>query len=336
MSREHPFAAFVRILGKGPNLSRSLTAEEAEAAMAMIMADTVEPVQVGAFLCLLRAKTETPAEIAGFVRAMRAALISSLSPVSALIQVPAIDLDWPSWAGKARQLPWYVLAARALAGSGVAIFMHGAEDHTEGRVYASRVLAALGMPEAHSLSDIAQQVAAHHFAYARLPVISPRLQDIIDLKWLLGVRSPLHTAGRLLNPFNAPAQLLAVTHPAYLTIQQSAAQLLRQPRMTVFKGDGGEAERRPTKPVELHTLVMGHSGTEIWPAMSDLPTPAQEETLDLRRVRALWRGEASDTMGELAVIGTLAIALWTLGRVPSAEAAHAQAQTIWHGRNRLC
>ena len=94
MSTEpHPFARFIAILGRGKSLTRSLTLAEAEEAMTMILAGQARPEQIGAFLMLLRVKEETGEEIAGFVRAVRAALPK-----------PTIraDLDWPSYAGKRR------------------------------------------------------------------------------------------------------------------------------------------------------------------------------------------------------------------------------------------
>ena len=47
---EHPFAQFVRIIGKGPKLSRPLTEDEMLEAARMILAGDVEPLQLGAFL----------------------------------------------------------------------------------------------------------------------------------------------------------------------------------------------------------------------------------------------------------------------------------------------
>ena len=49
---QHPFAPFVRILGRGKQGSRSLTQDEAYQAMSMIVAGEVEPLQLGAFLML--------------------------------------------------------------------------------------------------------------------------------------------------------------------------------------------------------------------------------------------------------------------------------------------
>jgi anthranilate phosphoribosyltransferase len=80
----------------------------------------------------------------------------------------------------------------------------------------------------------------------------------------------------------------------------------------------------------------GVNAVETWPALSDLAAPAHEESLDLARVRALWRGNSSDEMGTLAVIGTAAIALWTLGRADNPEAAHALAATLWQNRDTSC
>ena len=59
---------------------------------------------------LLRVKEEGPAEIAGFVRAVRKTLPA---PEPGLV-----DVDWSSYAGKKRQLPWFLLAALCLAQSG--------------------------------------------------------------------------------------------------------------------------------------------------------------------------------------------------------------------------
>jgi len=324
---EHPFAQYVRILGKGPNLSRPLTGGEIEAAVRMIMRGEVEPVQLGAFLCLLRVKTETPEEVAGFVRGIRAELTLPAG-------LPAVDLDWPTWAGKGRQLPWYLLAALLLAESGVTVFMHGAEGHTGGRIYASRALELLGVPTARTLDEAAAHLTARNFAYVTLPTLSPRLQEIMDLKAILGVRSPLHTVGRCLNPLGATAQMLSVTHPPYLPVHQEAARLLGQPRMAVFKGEGGEAERRPQKPCDVHTLHDGVTGLEEWPALTDGPVQAKDEIMDASRLAKVWRGEDDDAYARLSVIGTVAVALKLLGRAETIAQAQDEAASLWENRAR--
>ena len=71
---EHPFAEFVRILGKGKRGARGLSREEARAAMTLLLEGKVEDTQLGAFLMLLRHKEESAEELAGFTEALRAHL----------------------------------------------------------------------------------------------------------------------------------------------------------------------------------------------------------------------------------------------------------------------
>lgn len=322
----HPFARFIAILGRGRTRSRSLTVAEAEEAMAMILDGAVLPEQLGAFLMLLRVKEETPEEIAGFVRAVRARL-------SLPTPAPAADLDWPSYAGKKRQAPWHLLAALLLARSGLRVFMHGAAGHTPGRLYTPEVLAALGWPLARSFDEAARHLAAHNFAWLPLDAFCPRLDALFGYKPILGLRSPVHTLARLVNPLAAPATLQAVFHPGYLQIHLGAGAILGQRRLAAFRGEGGEAERRPNKPCEVWLLTDGERSVERWPAL--LPEPRQEagEPLDPARLAAVWRGEADD-YGEGAVIGTAALALRLVGRAGDMAAAEQLAAALWRERDR--
>lgn len=323
---EHPFAQYVRALGKGPNLSRPLTRDEARAAMEMILDGAVEPVQLGAFLCLLRVKTELPEEIAGMAQACQ----THLARTAAL---PQADIDWASWAGKSRQLPLYLLAALALAASGIRVFMHGAEDHTQGRIYTSAALAGLGLSAAATPGQAAERMDRTNFAYMTLGAFAPAMQRIMDLKRVLGLRSPLHTVGRLLNPSRAPFTLSAVTHPPYLPLQQGASLLLGQPRMATFKGEGGEAERRPEKSCDVHYVAEGLAGAEEWPAMTGGPRPHAEH-LDIGELAKIWGEDAADPTALAAIGGTMAIALKYAGRATSQEGALDQAMTLWRNRPR--
>ena len=324
----HPFARFIQILGRGKSLSRSLTIEEAEEAMAMILAGDVLPEQLGAFLMLLRMKEESPEEIAGFVRAARA-VMTLPSPL------PKVDLDWSCYAGKRRQLPWYILSALMLARNGTKIFMHGANGHTEGRIYAREVLGRFGLPLAWSFEEAATHLARRNFAYMPLEAINPILSNLFGLRSILGLRSPVHTLSRMLNPFGAPVMLQGIFHPGYMAIHQKAALLLEQPHMAVFRGEGGEIERRPNKPCEVLTVHHGAVAEERWPVLLPDPRQTPDDDMDLDRLTAVLRGEARDEYGEAAVTGTLAIALKALGSAETIKAAEAQANSMWEGRDRL-
>jgi anthranilate phosphoribosyltransferase len=321
----HPFARFIAILGRGKSLTRALTLDEAESAMAMILAGGAQPEQIGAFLMLLRVKEETGAEIAGFVRAVRATL-----------PTPAIraDLDWPSYAGKRRRLPYFLLAALTIAGAGWRVAMHGLEGHTMGRLYTREALARLGLPIAASFDDATAQLTTRNFAFLPLETFSPPLADLFALRAILGLRSPVHTLARMVNPFDAPASLQSVFHPGYMAIHRDAALLIGPTRMTVLRGEGGEAERRPSKPCDTLTVVDSVAGEARWPPLIDDPRAATEEPLDLERLAALWRGDVADETALAAIVGTIALALTTLGAAPDPASAIAQAQALWRARDR--
>ena len=324
---EHPFAQFIRIIGRGPNLSRPLDEEEMYEAAQMIMAGDVEPLQLGAFLCILRVRTEVPGEGAGFVRAVR-------DTIDVPADAPKVDLDWATYSGKKRQLPWYLLSALLLAQNDITVCMQGTEPHTEGRLFSADALAALGIPHAASLKDAADHIRATNFAYLPLRNFVPRLQDIIELKSILGVRSPINTFARMINPFDAAHELQTVFHPNYRDVHRDTAQLLGQKHMAVFKGEGGEAERRPHKPVVVQYLHDGALSEEQWPAMIPENAFYKDEAMDLSRLPKIWAGTEADAYGEAAAVGTVAYVLRLMGRATGPDDAVAQAQAMWDARNK--
>ncbi|MBL8699621.1 MAG: glycosyl transferase family protein [Alphaproteobacteria bacterium] len=327
MSDEHPFATYIRILGKGPNLSRSLTEDESLAATRMLLSGQATPMQVGAFLCLLRVKTETPAEVAGIVRAARETLVRPS-------KAGAAELDWPTYAGKSRRLPWFLPAARLLADNGIRVLLHGDTGHAPDRVHVAALLDRLGIAQVHSVPEAESCLRERAIAYLPLESLQPGLCSLLGLRGELGVRSPLNTALRQLNPLAAPYQVIGVAHPGYRDVQRAAAGLLGQPAAAVFKGEGGEAERRPEKPCEVHFLRGGATSEETFPALLPGTTVVEERPLDPRRIAAVWMGTFDDPVASAAVIGTAAIALRLIGRADSSEAADALAAAWWRGRRR--
>jgi anthranilate phosphoribosyltransferase len=276
---------------------------------------------------LLRVKEEDGHEIAGFVRAARR-LFDLPSPT------PSVDIDWSSYAGKRRQLPWFLLAALLLAQNGMRIFMHGAEGHTPGRLYTRETLEALGIPISHSLAEAADHIGARNFAYLPLADLSPRLHEIIELRPIMGLRSPVHTIARMLNPFGAALTVQGIFHPNYMNIHQKAALLLDESNMVVFRGEGGEVERRPGKLTETRTVRDGVAGSEDWlPLLDDAVQPIDQE-MDIARLKAVWTGDADDAYAEAAIVGTLAIVLKCWHSCESITEAQKIASETWRSRNR--
>lgn len=323
---DHPFAQFIRTLGRGKRGMRDLSSEEAEQSFSMVLDQQAMPLQIGAFLMLLRVKEETSPELAGFVRAARARLNAPAS-------LPTVDIDWSSYAGKRRQLPWFILSALLLAHHGVRVFMHGLNKRADERVYTPEALAALGILSSATLEDAVQAMAQRRFAFCALESFAPQLAELIALRNVLGLRSPVNSLARMLNPFNAPCVMQGIFHPSYKVIHLEAGAALGIPHLAVLKGEGGEIERNPDTPCEVATLHNGTQSTELWPARFTI-RHVKDETMDVTRLLAVWRGEVTDEYGVAAVIGTAAVALKLLQRASTIEAAEALAQQWWQTRER--
>jgi len=323
---EHPFAEYIRIIGKGKNGARPLTEEEAWKAMCMILRAEVEPVQMGAFLMLMRMKEESPEEVAGFVRATR-------DCIEIPEDAPQVDLDWSTYAGKRRHLPWFILSTLLLAENGTTVFMHGASGHTNGRIYTSDVLAALGISPCTSIAEACSRMKSDNFAYLDIEFLCPKMHDIIELRPLMGLRSPVHTVARSINPFHARNVMQGIFHPGYRPVHQEAAQLLGESNVAVIKGEGGEIERNPDVPCLVQRVNKGELTEEEWPALFK-QRHVKDDELDVQRLAQLWRGEINDEYGEAAVISTAAIALQLMGKADTPENAHKLAQSLWENRTR--
>jgi len=311
-------APYIHTMGRGPGRARNLTGAEAEDAMRLILSGQADPHAIGALLMLMRYRGETPEEIAGFVRGLRATLPS----------LPQADLDWPSYAaGRTRGLPWFLLAARLIALSGQRVLLHGWNSHQADGADVRSSLQHAGIALARSVSEAARLLDRDNIAYLPLERFAPRALELLSLREVLGLRSCINTVCRMMNPALAPAAVQGVFHPPYLGLQQAAGTLLGQPNLCILKGGGGEFERNPSKPVTLYRLT-GHTPhhTLMSPLLpeaqrlSDLPYPPQA-------LADLWSGALRDAFAESIVIGTAQASLLALGQSTNAA-------TIWANRPR--
>ena len=158
----------------------------------------------------------------------------------------------------------------------------------------------------------------------------PELQRMIDLRNVLGLRSPIHSLARILNPLQARCGLQSIFHPGYQVVHRDASQLLGD-HVSVIKGEGGEIEVNPDSPCHLLGTSAQGSWEEEWPALfaQRHVKPAQ---LQPDRLLAVWQGHESCEYGVQAVIGTIALALHGLGL--ARQEAFERAEQIWINRTR--
>jgi anthranilate phosphoribosyltransferase len=303
-------APFVRIVAQGKGRARALTQDEAAQAMTLILSGRAAPEAVGALLMVLRLRGETDAEIAGFTAALR----------KASSQQTPVDLDWPCYAaGRTRGAPLFVLAAKLVTQAGYSVALHGWNSHQSTAADLRGVLHALKL-EGDGLS------------YLPLESLNPAAFDLLKLRDTFGLRSCINTVLRMWNPMGAGASVQGVFHPSYRGLQSRAAALLGDRNLTVIKGGGGEFERHPGKETAIFGLRHGVELNELVPA--DLTSTRRlhepDQPVD---VIALWQGGQDDPFATATVIGTAALALWTIGAADSMPAATAMAADLWQCRH---
>lgn len=315
------FAPFVATLGRGPGRSRALTRDEARTAFGMVLRGEADPHQVGAFLMLLRFRGEDAEEITGMTEAVRA--LAELGRIGI-----GVDLDWPSYgAGRTRGAPWFVLSALALARSGIRVLMHGSNDFSSG-IPVEAGLAALGLPSDTGTASLKET----RFAYLPLRTMVPAMDRLLDMRRLFGLRSPVNTVVRLLNPADAPAGIDGVFHPAYIDVHLGVAERMHRGSLLVLKGGGGEAERVPLKPATATLWVLGDGRREL--SLSAVPglLPHPPATDTPASFAAVWTGEVMPETPLATIQATIALALLAMGRAQDPVRAMDDAVAIWAQR----
>lgn len=323
-----PFADYLKIIARGPTLSRALTREEAKSAMAMVLDGKSEPAQLGGFLLVLRQRGETAQEFAGFVDATRERMALPTT-------FPKPDIDWPSYADRHRQQPWFLLAALLLAENGISVFMHGIDGEHKDCAPTRPVLQALGITPCSTLEEAAVQIEGVGFAYAGLEAFAPEAEALFHLKPTLGVRSVANTYVRDLNPFGGDLTLVGIVHAPYRDQHRETLRLLGQSKAAVFKGIGGEVQRNPYKAGRAATLLDGKAGEESWPALlTEEAFLWRQESLRPDLVAAVWKGETVHPPAVASITSTAAIAIRMLGHASDMASADVVASEMWQAHLR--
>jgi anthranilate phosphoribosyltransferase len=316
------FADLIRALGRGKNGSRSLSRREAAFAMQEIWHGRATGPQLGALLMLMRVKEETAEELTGMAQAIREELPAW--------EGESMCIDWPAYAGKRRQPSWYVLAAKALALAGYPVFMHGGGEHTTGRQYARQVCNALDIPVANSWHEAAALSHPHSMVYCPLDSFAPKLSQIIDMKRELGLRSPVNTLVRNLNPTGARVTLQGMFHPSYKALHHDTAVLIGDSFNLVLKGDSGEFEIRPDSDSEVLITSPNHTGAVA--IARRLPHRAvRPDQPSLEILLQTWHGIAEPEYGLAAVQDTMALILMQTDEI-TLKGAREKAANVWRQR----
>ncbi|MGB9927919.1 MAG: anthranilate phosphoribosyltransferase [Methanosarcina sp.] len=183
--------------------SCDLSSEEAEAAVSKILT-TADDEEIGRFLLALRAKGETPEEIAGFVRGMRKAA-NTIKP-----RIPFRLVDTCGTGGDGlNTINVSTAAAIVTAAAGVPVAKHGnrAVTSTSG---SSDVLEALGIKVDLAPEPVRRTIEEIGIGFMFAPVFHPAMKRVAGVRKKLGVRTVFNILGPLTNPAEAKGQVIGV------------------------------------------------------------------------------------------------------------------------------
>lgn len=293
------FKSYVQRIGKGKRAGQTLTQTEAYDAMSLLLANRVTAEQRGAFLMLLRVREETAEEISGFLKASRE------HTVKWQLSQP-LDIDLGCYAGKRRHLPWVILAAFCFAQSGKRVFIHGTDEPDSKRLYVHDALSQLGIVKAKSAQQLDKHLAHCNLGLSDLTTLNPALNDIIQLRSQLGLRSCANTLARMLNPFNAGASLQGIYHHGIEEKHAQVSERLNENNVLVFRGDSGEVERNPERESIAIQIRNGKRQTSVLPVLNQ-DWVTKPKALDINQLIYVWNGQKNDQYGNAAIIGTLAL-----------------------------
>jgi anthranilate phosphoribosyltransferase len=235
---------------------RELSADDTAWAMNEVMAGDATPAQLAAFAVLLRAKGETPGEIAGLVRTM----LEHATPLT--IEGRAVDVVGTG-ADRAHTVNISTMAALVVAGSGRRVVKHG-NRAASSACGAADVLEELGVVVDLPPAGVARTVAEVGIGFCFAPVFHAGLRHAGAPRREIGVPTVFNFLGPLSNPARVSASAVGCADPRMAPVM-AAVLAARGDTALVFRGDDGLDELTTTTTSTVWVAADG----EVVPASVD-------------------------------------------------------------------
>lgn len=223
----------------------NLDEDRAATAMSAVMEGEATSAQIAAFVTALRMKGETAEEIAGLVRAMRAAAL----PVrlrhphsnSALVDTCGTGGD------RAGTFNVSTLAALVAAGAGARVAKHG-NRAASGRCGSADLLEAWGVVIDLPPEGVAACIDEIGIGFCFAPIFHPAMRHAMPARRELGVPTVFNFLGPLTNPAGAGHQTIGVSDPAMAPRMAEVLARVGTAHALVFHGADGLDELTTTGP----------------------------------------------------------------------------------------
>ena len=297
----------------------ALTAAEAEAVFDRVMQGAASDIEVAAFLTALRVRGETPAEVAGGVRALRRAMI----PLD-LGETAAVD-TCGTGGGGFTTFNISTAAAIVAVAAGARVAKHGNRSFTS-RCGSADVLERLGVPVDLAPDDARRCFAATGFVFMFAPAHHPAMRHVAPVRKALGVTTIMNLLGPLANPARVRRQVVGVARPDLQPLVARTLLELGHERALVVHGEPGLDELSPVGVTRVVRLEAGeldsfdiHPADFGWPGFDADYLAGGEPDENAARIERILAGEEGGG-ARAAVCLNAAAALWVAGEVETLEA----------------
>lgn len=225
-----------------------------EAVLATVMRGEATPAQVAGFLVALRSKGETAEEIAGLVRTMRAFALR--------VEVDGPLLDTCGTGGDgAGTFNVSTLAAVVAAAAGARVAKHG-NRAASGLCGSADLLEAWGVAIDLPPAAVATCIAELGIGFCFAPSYHPAMRHVGPARRELGVPTVFNILGPLTNPAGARHQTIGVGDPAMAPRMAAVLASLDTAHALVFRSDDGLDELTTTGPSRVWEVRGG--AVEEW------------------------------------------------------------------------
>lgn len=259
----------------GQTITRLLSGEdletaEAASAMSEIMEGAATPAQIAGFVVALRAKGETTDEVVGLVETMR----SYAAPLDVGDEV----LDTCGTGGdRAGTFNVSTAAALVCAGAGARVAKHG-NRAASSRSGSADVLEALGVKIDIQPKGVERCIDTAGIGFCFAPVFHPAMRHAATPRRELGIATIFNFLGPLTNPAGATYQALGVSDPRMLPKMVATLGRLGSKHVVAFHGHDGLDELSTSGPSDVIEFVDGQ--TRNWtvdPGELGLPRATLED-----------------------------------------------------------
>lgn len=319
-SRYPGFRMTIKAVGTGPRGSRPLSFDEARDAMRAILAGEVTPAQAGAFLIAMRMKGEQPVELAGFAQALRDARAAVPAPAEG----PPLVCSAGSFDGVGESPSLSLAAAVVAATAGVRVFVPCAG--LLGPKYGTTpldVLAALGGPARPAVETSLAMLARSGVGLVHAGEAIAGYDALCEIRDEIGLRSPVHSAEKLIDHFGARRFVVGHTHSTYTDKLAEAMRLLGAERAVIVRGIEGSDILRPGRPGAFEGAVRLDLPSTMGMVLRGEPDPVVSGELTRAVLAGAERGVAAR-----AVTLSAGVQLYAGGVVQTPRAGIALAQAV--------